>query len=224
MTYTVNEIFTSIQGEGIHSGLVTTFIRFSGCNLRCQWCDTPYALDANDGRKMDLLAIMDEVLRSDAPYVCITGGEPLMQKDIDILISTLLEHGKRVDVETNGSLDISKVQRSNPDLMISMDVKPPSSKEVASFHPENIFHLKKKDQLKFIIDTEDDLEYALEFLKKYSPPSNIIFTPCGQRDSVFIAEALTGSAKDRISTDLLKRTRLMVQTHKVVWKPEQRGV
>jgi len=224
MNYKVNEIFTSIQGEGIHTGLPTTFIRFSGCNLRCRWCDTKYALDPGNGKDMSIEEILSTVKKDNGKYICLTGGEPLLQPDISRLIGDLIDEGYNVDIETNGSIDISNLVKDHPDLMISMDVKPPSSGESESLLVSNISELRGSDQLKFIIEDEKDLDHVFMILEKFVPPSNIILTPCSSGDGRFIAERLIAKLKDPNLSEVLKRTRLMVQTHKVIWDPDQKGV
>lgn len=224
MNYKINEIFTSIQGEGIHTGLPTTFIRLSGCNLRCRWCDTKYALDPENGKDMSIDGILSSVQKDNGKFICLTGGEPLLQSDISTLITTLIVGGYNVDIETNGSIDISNVVKDHPEVMISMDVKPPSSGESESLLVTNISYLRGSDQLKFIIEDDNDLNHAFMILEKYRPPSNIIFTPCSYGDGKFIAERLIGKLKDPNLSEILKRTRLMVQTHKVIWDRDQKGV
>ena len=224
MTFTVNEIFESIQGEGIHTGFPTLFIRFSGCNLRCSWCDTPYALNSENGEERTFEFLIEKIAVSRMKYICFTGGEPLLQHDISILASEALEKGKKVDIETNGSVDISRLIEHAPQIMVSMDVKPPSSNEVESFHLGNLEHLRTSDQMKFIISDRKDLDHAFEFIRKNRPVSNMIFTPCSFGDGAFIAEAILEAMKDEELDSIIGDSRLMIQTHKVIWDPESRGV
>ena len=224
MMFTVNEIFESIQGEGIHTGLPTLFIRFSGCNLRCKWCDTPYALRDEDGMELSLGSIMERVNISNVELVCLTGGEPLIQDNIDRLISAIIESGKKVDIETNGSVVISSVMTMRPEIFLSLDVKTPSSGEEKSFKMENLDVIRDTDQLKFIISDQADLGFSLDFIRRLKPLTNIIFTPCSSGEGDYIAEALLRSVNDQELAHIMKRARLMIQTHKFIWDKERRGV
>ena len=169
MDLSVYEIFTSFQGEGIHTGLPTTFIRLAGCNLDCRWCDTKYALRIEDGKMMSIHDIIGSVERSGLDLICLTGGEPLVQENGLELVRELMERSKRIDLETNGSLDIRPYAGMGPDIMISMDVKTPSSGQEDRFLLSNLDGLRKHDQLKFIVADQKDLDFALDFIGKYRP-------------------------------------------------------
>ncbi len=227
MVLIVNEIFSSIQGEGIHSGIPTTFIRLAGCDLRCSWCDTQYALSMDSGESMDVHEVMDSVRSLKIDLVCITGGEPLLQDDVMQLILYLSEEGYRVDVETNGAQDISIIETRTDDLMISMDVKLPSSGEGKSFLVGNLSELLDNDQLKFIIKDENDLVHAISFIKDHRPSCNLIMTPCDNREGFRIVEELINKIKDHddeTERSIFSRVRVMIQTHKVIWSPDRTGV
>jgi len=197
------ETFRSIQGEGITIGAVTYFIRSVGCNLSCSWCDTRYSSDG--GNELSVNEIMDLV--KDERNVCVTGGEPLLQNDIYDLLTALLAAGKRTVLETNGSVDISRVPKSK-DLMISMDIKCPSSGMNDKMLIRNIDHLKDTDQLKFVIADGSDLDYAISFIDSNDIRCNIIFTPVGGMDIEPLAEEVI---------DRGINVRVLPQLHKMIW-------
>ena len=203
------ETFRSIQGEGVRMGEVTFFIRSVGCNLSCEWCDTRYSRDG--GNEMTVPEITE--LAKDERSICITGGEPLLQNDIFDLLNALLDEKKRIVLETNGSVDISNVPVSE-NLMISMDIKCPSSGMSGMMIGENINHLKPTDQLKFVIADRDDLEFALSFIDSHDIPCTIIFTPVGGMDIRPLAEEVI---EKRLNVKVLP------QLHKIIWG-DKRGV
>ncbi len=196
-------MFYSLQGEGKQIGLPTFFVRLAGCNLNCRWCDTRYA--AGEGEAMSV----QEVFQGCEPYgrICLTGGEPLMQEGFSELIVMLLESGKEVVVETNGSLDVSVIP-SHPRVLISMDIKCPSSGESKSMDTGNIGRLQPKDQLKFVIFDGVDLEHALGVIEEHSPRCECIFSPVGGMDLEPLAEEVLHR---RIEA------RVLPQLHKIIW-------
>jgi 7-carboxy-7-deazaguanine synthase len=153
MPLLVNEIFFSIQGESVYSGRPCVFVRLTGCNLRCSYCDTLYAY--KDGTAMDINAILKKVHSFKCSLVEVTGGEPLTQQETPLLVYHLLESGYEVMMETNGSLDISVVDDR---CMKIVDIKCPSSKESDKNDLDNLKRLNMKDQLKFVIGTREDYE------------------------------------------------------------------
>jgi 7-carboxy-7-deazaguanine synthase len=170
----INEIYYSIQGEGNWTGLPNIFIRTTGCNLRCTYCDTKYAYEKGEFMKIE--EIINDVKKYSCKYVCITGGEPLLQEEILNLIDNLLEKDYEICLETNGSISIKKlINRKN--LMISLDIKCPSSNMYKKMHLDNISLLSNNDQLKFIIGNKDDYDYAKKLIKKYRPKCNVFFQP-----------------------------------------------
>jgi len=196
------EMFRSIQGEGVMMGSVTFFIRTAGCNLSCSWCDTGYSDEG--GEELSVETITERV--KDERNVCITGGEPLLQDDVYDLMDALLKEGKKIVLETNGSVDISKVP-VNEDIVISMDIKCPSSGMSDNMMISNIGYLKSTDQLKFVISDGFDMEYAESFISS-EIKCNIIFTPVGGMDIRPLAE------------EVLKRrmnVRVLPQLHKIIW-------
>ena len=197
------ETFRSIQGEGVMIGSVTYFIRSVGCNLRCVWCDTKYSYDGGYD------VSVDELIRSAGSdrNVCVTGGEPLLQEDIYDLLNALLREGKRTILETNGSIDISDVPSSD-DLIISMDIKCPSSGMNDRMLQSNADILKRTDQLKFVIADDKDLRYAASFINGRKLKCDIIFSPAGGMDMRPLAEAVLKEGLE---------VRVLPQLHKIIW-------
>lgn len=198
------EIFRSIQGEGLQMGLPTVFVRAVGCNLRCGWCDTGYSFEG--GTEMTLDEIVSQV--GDCPRVCLTGGEPLIQPEMPELIRRLLDAGKQLDIETNGSVDLSMVP-DDPNILISMDIKCPSSGMNDRMLLSNVDRLGPRDQLKFVIADDGDLDYAVDFVKTRRPDTNIIFGPVGGTDRM---QRLV----ERVLAENID-VRVLPQLHKIIW-------
>ncbi len=198
------EIFHSIQGEGLMMGVPTTFVRTVGCNLRCEWCDTQYSMDG--GEEMSLDAIMERI--GDVKHVCVTGGEPMLQPEMPELLRRLVFAGKQVVLETNGSVDLSDVPR-DPLMLISMDIKCPSSGMTDRMLYSNLSLLSRKDQLKFIVRDDDDFDFALDVLKRYPVDTNIIFGPVGGTVKLeWLVDKVLKSGVD---------ARVLPQLHKIIW-------
>jgi len=205
----INEIFYSIQGEGTDMGLPTIFIRFTGCNLRCKYCDTKYAF--YEGKKMSVKNIYEIISKWKCNRICITGGEPLLQDEVYDLIDFLLKKDYKVSVETNGSIDISNLAKK--DVIIKMDIKLPSSGMHEKMKLENIYMLGDKDELKFVIGSKEDYKYAKKIIEEYKPRCNIIFQPVWKKlDAKNLAEW--------ILEDMLN-VRLSIQLHKILWGKER---
>lgn len=204
----IYSIFKSIQGEGLTIGAPTTFIRTSGCPLRCTYCDTTQAYDI--GEQMTLDAIMKKVEKFGTRNVCLTGGEPLAQRDAPKLVQMLLDAGFKVVVETNGAMPLDELPCTES-LTISMDIKCPSSGESEKMLFDNIELLGPTDQLKFIITDDKDYAYAKKILEKYSPKCEVIFTPVGGKDLKAIAEKVL---KEKLEV------RVLPQLHKFIWGEE----
>lgn len=207
----INEIFYSIQGEGIQIGLPTVFIRSSGCNLRCKWCDTKYAY--KEGEEIECKELLNHIAIFPIRHVCITGGEPMVQEDTPKLIEMLCSEGYLVSLETNGSKTIEGLPKSDS-LIISLDIKCPSSHMEDKMYLNNLEMLEPKDQLKFVIEDEKDYEYAKVIMKRYNPRCNIIMMPVFGNNIKLLAE--------RILRDNLN-VRVLPQLHKLIWG-EIRGV
>jgi len=210
----VTEIFKSIQGESAYAGLPCSFVRLTGCNLRCHWCDTAYAF--HGGRQISVDEVIARVRGFGVKLVELTGGEPLMQKDVYPLSERLLAEGFRVLIETSGERYVGDLPR--PVVKI-VDVKCPGSGESGKFCFENLKALQRKDQLKFVILDKNDYIYAKDFLAKHALRDHvdeIVFSPVfGQLPPRPLAEWIL---RDNLEV------RLGLQLHKFIWDPEARGV
>jgi len=205
----VNEIFYSLQGEGADAGLPTIFIRLTGCNLRCKYCDTEYAF--YEGEKMEEETIIEKISKWKCKRVCITGGEPLLQ-DVSKLINLLMKKNYEISIETNGSLSIEELV--NKRVVVKMDMKLPSSQMHDKMKMENIRLLRQTDELKFIIWDREDYEYAKNLIEKYKPDCQIIMQPVWK-------ELPANKLADWILKDEID-ARLSIQLHKILWG-EERG-
>jgi 7-carboxy-7-deazaguanine synthase len=211
---TINEIFHSIQGESTHTGRPCVFVRLTACDLRCSWCDTPYAF--TEGRKMTV----DDVVASVEGYACdlveITGGEPLLQRDVYPLMEQLLASGKTVLVETGGHLSIKNVPAS---VIRIMDVKCPGSGESEKNHWENLELLGPHDEVKFVIRDRSDYDYARDVVARHAlvgKTAAVLFSPVhGVLESKDLAAWIL---EDRLPV------RLQLQAHKYIWDADTRGV
>ena len=209
----VNEIFHSIQGEGGAIGTPTVFVRLTGCNLRCSYCDTEYAF--YEGEKMSLDKVLAEIEKYETETVEITGGEPLLQKEAFALMETLADKNYSVMLETSGSLPIKDVDKR---VKIIMDLKTPSSGMVEKNLYENIEFLKKSDEVKFVIGSREDYDWSKSKIGEFDliEKTNVIFSPVyGKIEPAKIAEW--------ILSDKLK-VRFLLQMHKYIWEHDKRGV
>jgi len=170
----INEIFYSIQGEGKWAGTPNIFIRTSGCNLRCTYCDTKNAY--YNGSEIKIADIIKEISKYKCKKVCLTGGEPLLQKDLNKIIKQLIKEKYSILIETNGSINLEKINELSK-VIISLDIKCPSSKMNDKMFFHNINLISKKDQLKFVINSKDDYIYAKKIIEEYKPNTNIYFQP-----------------------------------------------
>jgi len=211
---TVNEIFHSIQGESRRAGEPCVFVRLTACDLRCSWCDTPYAF--YEGTKRSIEDVIAEVERYQCPLVEITGGEPLLQEDVYPLMEQLLARGLTVMIETGGHRSISRVPGA---VLKVVDVKCPGSGEAHRNHWENLDAIGRHDEVKFVIKDREDYEYARDVVGRYNLPEKagaILFSPVhGVLDARVLSEWVLA---DRIPV------RLQLQLHKFIWSPETRGV
>ncbi len=210
MTLKVNEIFYSLQGESLYAGLPCVFVRLTGCNLRCAWCDTRYAYEA--GRDMALADIIGRVNEYGCPLVEITGGEPLLQDQTPALIHELIDGGYQVMLETNGTRDICNL----PEACISIvDIKCPASGENNRHRPDIIHQLRPDDQVKFVISDETDYCFARDFSRNIEnlPSANILFSPVsGVLPAATLAEWIL---RDQPGV------RMQLQLHQIIWKGER---
>jgi len=209
----INEIFYSIQGESSKSGLPCVFIRLTYCNLRCTYCDTEYAFF--DGKEMSIEEIISEVKRYKCNLVEVTGGEPLMQEDVFVLMSRLCNEGFDVMLETGGSISIKEVEKR---VMIVMDLKCPSSNMLKKNLYSNIDYLKRNDEIKFVIGSKEDYDWAKAIIKTYG-----LVNKCDILFSVVYGELEPVKLVNWILEDKLK-VRYQLQMHKVIWHPETKGV
>lgn len=167
----IAEIFKSLQGEGKNQGKPCIFIRLAGCNLKCRWCDTPES--RGGGMEMSLDSVLEQVWRINPPYVCITGGEPLLQADdLERLLASLSRRGTLIDIETNGTIDFSSLQ---PFASICMDVKCPSSGEQSNL--ALLEKIRLQDSVKFVVADEADCIYAQEVMNTHRIAGEIFFSP-----------------------------------------------
>ncbi len=214
MKMQVNEIFYSIQGESLFAGIPFVFVRLTGCNLRCSYCDTRYAY--NQGTEMKMSTILERVVAYACGNVEITGGEPLLQKGTPRLITMLIENGYQVLLETNGSYDISAVDKRCVKIV---DIKCPTSSESDKNDLNNIDRLTPMDQVKFVVREWKDYEFAREIIQSKChklPGSQILLSPVTEQlNPAMLAEWIL---KDRLNV------RLHLQIHKILWPGIKRGV
>jgi 7-carboxy-7-deazaguanine synthase len=206
----ITEIFYSLQGETRTVGLPTVFVRLTGCPLRCGYCDTEYAFYG--GEKLDIEDIVAQVASYKPRYVCVTGGEPLAQPNCIPLLTALCDLGVEVSIETSGAMDISKV---DPRVVRVMDLKTPGSGEVSKNRYDNVELLQAKDQLKFVICSRDDYDWARDKLDEYqlAERCEVLFSPIhGELEPAQLA--------DWIVEDNLP-VRMQLQLHKYLWGDEQ---
>jgi 7-carboxy-7-deazaguanine synthase len=209
----INEIFFSIQGESTYAGLPTVFVRTTGCNLRCTYCDTKYSYYEGEGKSFT--DILTEIHRYPTKYVCLTGGEPLLQNEVFTLMTSLCDQGYLVSLETSGSRSIQKV---DPRVKIILDVKTPDSGAADSFLLENLEWLQPSTEFKFVICSEKDFEWSENFCSQYglNKKFTILYSPSyGQVSEQWLAEKIL----QKNST-----ARLQLQLHKYIWSPTTRGV
>jgi 7-carboxy-7-deazaguanine synthase len=210
----VNEIFYSIQGESTFAGKPCVFVRLAGCDLRCSWCDTAYAF--NEGHKMSIEDVLQQVDKYDVPLVEVTGGEPLLQDEVYPLMDRLLETGRTVLLETGGQVDVSRV----PGAVIKvLDVKCPASGESMKVEWRNIDRLGSRDQVKFVIQDRGDYEFARDTLERHALDRRcaaVLFSPVhGVLNPRELSEWIL---QDRLPV------RLQLQLHKQIWGANVRGV
>jgi 7-carboxy-7-deazaguanine synthase len=209
----INEIFYSIQGESTFVGLPTVFVRLTGCNLRCTYCDTKYSY--YEGEKMSLPDILTQVASYGTPYVCITGGEPMLQKSVLTLMRELCDRGHKVSLETSGSFDCAGV---DPRVKLVLDVKTPDSGAANSFKISNLNLLDRDIEMKFVICSEQDLEWSEYFCRQHQIFEKfiVLYSPSyGKIDPKWLSENILQKKSS---------ARLQLQLHKYIWSPETRGV
>lgn len=207
----VNEIFLSIQGESSLVGLPTIFVRFAGCNLRCSYCDTTYAY--HEGIDMSLDDIVNAIDGFGYKRVCLTGGEPLLQENIQDLLDRLKMYD--VSIETNGSVALDKFHL-HPKQLFVMDVKLASSGCYNNMKLSNFDHLSERDEIKFVVCDRRDYELAKDVIKKYHKCGKILISPVF--DKIDYATIVEWILKDKLDV------RFQLQIHKIIWDKNKRGV
>lgn len=215
--FNVSEIFFSVQGEGSRAGMPCTFIRLQGCKLRCVWCDTPYALDKRVvATLMTGAEIVAEIERIGCSFVEFTGGEPLEQPDVVPLMAYLCDAGYTVAVETGGHVDVSNV---DPRVIRIIDVKCPDSKMEPLNHWENLEALRPTDEIKFVLASRRDYEFARDVIRRYdlTRSTTTVLLSCvfGTLEFKDVVEWILADKLD---------VRFQLQMHKFIWHPETRGV
>ena len=211
---TINEIFHSIQGESSHAGQLCVFVRLTACDLRCSWCDTAYAF--HEGRKMSVDEVVSAVEAHGSPLVEITGGEPLLQKNVHPLMTALCDAGRTVLIETSGAHDIAPI---DPRVHRIMDLKTPGSGECARNLWSNIAHLAKRDEVKFVIGSREDYEWSREQVRTHDLATRcggVLFSPIFGR--IEPRDIVAWILEDKLPV------RFQLQMHKFIWDPKKKGV
>ncbi len=220
----ITEIFRSIQGESTYAGLPCIFVRLTGCNLRCTWCDTAYAF--HGGKKMsieDVLARVAELAADQTALIELTGGEPLLQPETVPLAEHLLAAGHTVLIETSGERPIGVLPR---EVVKIVDVKCPDSKEGGTFCMNNLDALDNKDEVKFVIASRTDYEFAREFTREHNLAARVrqvLFSPVFADPKGAWQELSSRLLVEWILADRLP-VRLGLQLHKFIWDPATQGV
>lgn len=211
---TLNEIFYSVQGESSYAGRPCVFVRLTACDLRCSWCDTPYAF--HEGSKTSLADVFDSVERYGCSLVEVTGGEPLLQEDVYPLMQGLLDRGKTVLLETGGHRSTERVPA---DVVTILDVKCPGSGEDSKNHWSNLDRLRSHDEVKFVIKDRVDYEYARSVIERHDLATRAAAIHFSPVHGVMNPRTLS----EWVLADHLP-VRVQLQLHKYIWDAETRGV
>ena len=211
---TINEIFYSVQGESTYAGRPCVFVRLTACDLRCSWCDTPYAF--HEGRKRAIADVVAEVERYDCSLVEVTGGEPLLQDDVYPLMDELVARGKTVLLETGGHRSTARV----PDPVVTiLDIKCPASGESERMDWENLSRLRPRDEVKFVINDRVDYEYARDAIARHGLAGRAAAIHMSPVHGVLDPKTLS----EWVLADSLP-VRVQLQLHKYIWPADMRGV
>lgn len=208
----VNEFFLSVQGESLSAGFPTIFVRFTGCNLRCNYCDTRYSYD--DGIEMSPENILEEIKKLHYNRVCLTGGEPLLQKDLEKLLKMLDDY--TVSIETNGSIKLNNLDIPNRKYSFVLDIKTPSSGCAEEMVLDNLELLDEKDEIKFVIGDRTDYEWSKNIILKHYKKGVVTFSPVYNK--IDYAKMVKWILDDRLNV------RFQLQLHKFIWGPDMSGV
>lgn len=210
----INEIFYSIQGESSLVGIPTVFVRTSGCHLRCTYCDTTYAY--HEGEKLSIPEVFEKIKSYPTKQVCLTGGEPLLQKGIYELTDLLLKNDYKISVETSGDIDCHELP---PQVKKIIDVKTPDSGEPDAFNSKNLeFNNDSETEFKFVICSERDSEWSFNFVKQHD---------LAKKAQVYFSPSHGKIAANWLAEEILKnnsKVRLQLQLHKYIWSEHKRGV
>jgi 7-carboxy-7-deazaguanine synthase len=207
----ITEIYKSIQGESTYAGLPCIFVRTTGCDLRCKWCDSEFTFSG--GTKMTVAEVLAEVERLDCELVELTGGEPMLQHDIYQLATELADRGHRVLIETGGHRDVSEL---DPRVIRIMDLKCPDSGECSKNLFANLEHLRPDDEVKFVIASRADYEWARAMIARYGLEDRV---------KILVSTAFGIIRPEQVVEWLLEdklRARFQLQLHKYVWPPDER--
>ncbi len=207
----MSEVYVSVQGESTFVGVPCAFVRLTGCNLRCTWCDSAFTFTGGTRRTVD--DVVAEVHALGVQLVEVTGGEPLVQKAAIPLMQKLVDLGHTVLLETSGSRSIADVP---PAVHVIMDLKPPDSGEVRANLWSNIPLLKAKDEVKFVLASRGDYEWARDVVREHALPGPVLFSPVWGK--IEPRDLVAWIVEDRLPV------RFQLQLHKVVWPPDARGV
>jgi 7-carboxy-7-deazaguanine synthase len=225
----ITEIYKSLQGESTHAGLPCVFVRLTGCNLRCSWCDSEYTFTGGQRRTLEEVAAEVNRLSPNGGLVEITGGEPMLQeREVVPLMQHLLDAGYTVLLETSGERPLKQVPRQ---VIKIVDVKCPNSGEPDTFHMENLETLSSQDEVKFVLSDRADYEFARDFVRQHSLDQRVkavLFSPAFSKDARGARDASyclvdPRELADWILTDSVP-ARLGLQIHKFIWDPAMKGV
>ncbi len=209
----INEIYKSIQGESSYSGLPCAFIRLTGCHLRCTWCDTAYAF--YDGEEMSIDQVIDRVQKLGVQLVELTGGEPLLQEDVIVLVKRLIDLNFQVLIETSGAVSLEGLDTRSIKVV---DIKCPGSGMLDKMMWENLEYLSVRDEVKFVILDRQDFDWACQMVRQHDllKKCSVLFSPVfGKLDPQQLTQWI-------LKTQL--PVRLQLQIHKYIWNPQMRGV
>ncbi|MEO1957193.1 MAG: 7-carboxy-7-deazaguanine synthase QueE [Methylophilaceae bacterium] len=206
MALKIYEIFYSLQGESSRIGLPTVFVRLTGCPMRCNYCDTEYAFSG--GSNLEITAIVEQVKAFGTPYVTVTGGEPLAQKECHVLLKALCDQGFNVSLETGGAMDVGPVDKR---VSVILDIKTPDSNEEKNMFWGNIEHLKQADEIKFVLCGRSDYDWAKQKITELNLVGKcpILFSP--SYHELNPTELASWVLEDQLPV------RMQIQMHKVLW-------